>query len=106
VDAGRPKDVVAMMWDNGDGRWQMHDGDAAGWLMVILMLVLVVAVVVIVVAVLRGTMPLTSSASTPAATRVPDARAILRERFARGDIDESDFRSRMRALDEEGPAGG
>ena len=90
-----------MMWDDGDGRWQMHD-NGAGWLMVILMLVFVVAVVVVVVALLRGTVPLTASPSAPAAGRAPDARAILRERFARGEIDEQDFRARMRALDETG----
>jgi putative membrane protein len=94
-----------MMWDNGDGRWQMHD-NGAGWLMVILMLVFVVAVVVVIFALLRGTTPLTASANPPAMPRGPDARAILRERFARGEIDEQDFRSRMRALDEEGPNGG
>lgn len=95
-----------MMWDDGDGRWQMHD-DGAGWLMVILMIVFVVAVVVVVFALLRGTLPLTASpTSAPAVGPGRDARAILRERFARGEIDEQDFRARMRALDEEGPATG
>ena len=103
--AGPVKDVVAMMWDNDDGRWGMHD-QGAGWIMVILMLVLVVAVVIVVLAVIRGTMPLTATAKAPSVPRGPDARAVLRDRFARGDIDEPDFRSRMRALDEEGPAGG
>ena len=95
-----------MMWDDGDGRWQgMHDGSGAGWLMVILMLVVAIAVVVAVVALLRGGTPLTAA---PRATvgPTPDPRAILRERFARGDLDESDFRTRMRALDDTGPASG
>ena len=94
-----------MMWDNNDGRWGMHD-QGAGWVMVILMLVFVIAVVVVAVALLRGTTPLTASPKAPAVTRSPDARAILRDRFARGDIDEPDFRSRMRALDESDPVGG
>jgi putative membrane protein len=88
-----------MMWDS-DGRWAMHHNDGAGWLMVLLMLVFVIAVVVIAVALLRGTV-----ATPTTATAVPDARAsrpreILQERFARGEIDEQDYRTRMRALDE------
>jgi putative membrane protein len=91
---------------HGNGHWQMHDhaGAGFGWLMLLLMLVLTIAVVVAVVAFVRG-------ASTPAtgvpvahgdvhADRAADARAILRERFARGDIDEQEFRARMRALDD------
>ena len=92
-----------MMWDNGDGRWDgMHDS-GAGWFMVILMLVLVVAVVVAVVALMRGTVQ--TAGHTAAAPRVPDPRAILQERLARGDIDEADFRARMRALDDGGSPG-
>jgi len=96
---------MAMMWDNNDGRWGMHD-EGTGWVMVILMLVFVIAVVVVAVAFLRGTTPLTSTPHTPVVGRSPDARAILRERFARGEIDEPDFRARMRALDEAEPSGG
>jgi putative membrane protein len=96
---------MAMMWDNNDGRWGMHD-QGAGWVMVILMLVFVIAVVVVAAAFLRGTTPLTSAPHTPVVGRGPDARAILRERFARGEIDEPDFRARMRALDESEPSGG
>lgn len=87
-----------MMWDNGDG-WRMHD-QGAGWVMVLLMLVVVIAVVVAVVAILRGTVPLSSATHAAPGPRGPDPRAILQERFARGEIDEQDFRTRMRALDE------
>jgi putative membrane protein len=104
VDAGPAKDVVAMMWDNGDGRWEMHDGNGAGWLMVILMLVLVVAVVVAVVALMRGVVPTPTGHGVPA-QRASDPRAILQERLARGEIDEADFRTRMRALDGSGSPG-
>lgn len=92
-----------MMWNYGDDGWRMHDQSGVGWLMALLMLVLVVAVVVAVVALLRGTTSVTAAGPhATAAGTVADARAILRERFARGDIDESDFRARMRALDESG----
>jgi putative membrane protein len=93
-----------MMWNYDDERWgRMHDSDGVGWVMVLLMLIVVIAVVVAVVALLRGTTTI-SPAARPAAPRAgaPDARTILQERFARGDIDEEDFRARMRALDETG----
>jgi putative membrane protein len=88
-----------MMWGY-DERWdRMHDSDGPGWLMVLLMLVLVIAAVVAVVALVRGTVPLRPAQRDAGGGR-PDPRAILQERFARGEIDEQDFRTRMRALDE------
>ena len=91
-----------MMWDDGNGRWSMHHDGGAGWVMVLLMLVVVIAVVVAVVAILRGTTSLSTTPHAASAPRGPDPRAILQERFARGEIDEADFRARMRALDENG----
>ena len=91
-----------MMWDDdGRGRWAMHDS-GAGWVMVLLMLVVVIAVVVAVVAILRGTTGLSTAPQAAAGPRGPDPRAILQERFARGESDEADYRARMRALDESG----
>ena len=92
------KGVVLVMDNYGDGRWGMHDS-GGGWLMLLLMLVLVVAVVVAAVALLRGNVPVARTPSV-AARPATDARAILQDRFARGDIDETDYRARMRALDE------
>lgn len=90
-----------MMWDDEGGRWgTMHD-NGTGWLMVLLMLVLVVAVVVAVVALVRGWSPAASTHSS-GVPRPSDPRAILQERLARGEIDEAEFRARMRALDETG----
>jgi uncharacterized membrane protein len=54
--------------------------------------------VIAVVALLRWTA--TPATHTGAVTRAADPRAILQDRFARGEIDEQDFRTRMRALDE------
>ena len=90
-----------MMWDDGYGYGRMHDGGGIGWVMVLLMLVVAIAVVVAVVALLRGARP-TAAVPTKAAGGSSDARAILKDRFARGDIDEDDFRARIRALDEAG----
>lgn len=93
------------MWWDDDGRWRMHEQSGAGWwFMVLLMLVIAIAVVVAVVVLLRGS-ALAPRPSAPA-SRAPDPRAILQERFARGEIDEQDYRARMRALDETGRAGG
>lgn len=88
--------MVALLVDL-EARWQMHDNDGAGWVMVLLMLLFVAAVVVVVLVFLRGSITPTA-ASTP--RPAVDARAILQERFARGEIDEQEFRSRIRALDE------
>jgi putative membrane protein len=96
-----------MMWDYGDDRWRMHDQSGVGWLMVVLMLVVAIAVVVAVVALLRGWTPATPATPHPGpGTRAADPRAILQDRFARGEIDEQDYRTRIRALDETGPTGG
>jgi putative membrane protein len=77
-----------MMWG---GAWFM------GPLMMLLFLVIVVAVVVFVVRSVSG-----SGSETGAAPHRPSAsaRTILEERFARGEIDEDEFRKRKKALEE------
>ena len=83
-----------------EARWRMHDDNGGGWVMVLMMLLFLAALAVVVFVFVRG-----SSSVTPApgpAPRTADARAILQERFARGEIDEQEFRSRIRALDETG----
>lgn len=92
------------MWWDDDDRWRMHEQSGAGWFMVFLMLVIAVAVVVAVVLLLRATA--TGARPAPPASRTPDPAAILQERFARGEIDEQDYRARMRALEETGRGGG
>lgn len=90
------------MWNDNE-RWQMHDQDSgAGWVMVVLMLVVAIAVVAAVVVYLRRMTPGTAP-SHAAIGRTPDPRSILQERFARGEIDEPEFRARTRALDETRP---
>jgi putative membrane protein len=101
VEAPGEKDVGVMMWDDDYGYGRMHDGSGLGWVMALLMLVVAIAVVVAVVLLLRGTRPATTIPPR-AVAGAPDARAILKERFARGDIDEDDFRARIRALDDAG----
>jgi putative membrane protein len=92
--------MIALLVDL-EARWRMHDDSGPGWVMALLMLLVLAAVVVVVVVLLRGSPSLTTSTAGTAG-RDSDARGILRERFARGEIDEQDFRTRMRTLDETG----
>ncbi len=83
--------VLAHMMDRDD----MGGGHWWGWL--IALGVLAVIVILVVWAVTR----MTQSHSTPAATSQPyrpPAEDLLAERFARGEIDEDEFRRRRDAL--------
>ncbi len=77
-----------MMWGGG---WFM------GPLMMLLFLAIVIAVVVFAVRAFSG-----PGGDTGTASRRPSssAKAILEERFARGEIDEEEFRKRKQALEE------
>jgi putative membrane protein len=89
-----------MMWSYDDGRWRMHEQSGIGWLMVVMMLVVVIAVVVAVFALLRWQTPTASVPRVQAPAGDVDARRFLQERFARGEIDEQEFRSRIQALED------
>ena len=88
-----------MYWYGGPGGWGYG-------LMILSMLVfwgfLVAGVVVLVrwfsTDGRRSAAPATS-ASHPAAASPGDAGSILRERFARGEIDETEYRQRLNVLD-------
>lgn len=76
-----------MGWDDGGWGW-------GGWLaMTLMMLVFWGGLAAVVVALVRSSRP---PASAPDPGR--DARGILDERFARGDIDEDEYRRRREAL--------
>ena len=72
-----------------------HDG---GWgiLWMILSWALIAAIVVVLV---RAFSPVSSDRSG----RIDDPKAILDERFARGEISEDEYRERTRVLDETRP---
>lgn len=78
-----------MMWDGG---WP---GMIIGSLMMILFFAALVAVVVLVVRWLGGT----GHRSSPAATSDKTPLDILKERFARGEIDKAEFEERRRLLE-------
>lgn len=104
-----PGAAVAHGGDDGyhhhDGAWGMHDGWAGGWGLLwmigwLLVLGLVVAGAALVVrrtALGGGT---AASTDSPAETDTDRALATLRERYARGEIDEEEFRQRRELLQE------
>lgn len=69
-----------------------HDGGWAFWM--ILSWALIVAIVVLVVR------AFSSGGSSERSERTRDPRAILDERFARGEISEDEYRERTSALNE------
>jgi uncharacterized membrane protein len=84
-----------------------YGGMGVGWMLLIFLLLVVLCgglAVVVVVAMTRGGHRVTTPPSVPAsAAPVPSrAHAILDERFARGEIDEVEHRSRRAALDNRG----
>lgn len=79
------------MWGNG-----MWGGGIFGPLLMIFYLALLVGVIVIVVRWLSGTSLGGVLPSPPAAS---DALDILKERFARGEIDKDEFDERRRTLE-------
>jgi len=73
------------MMDGSGGMW------FGGGLMWLLWIVLIAAVIYAIVAVVRGTSPQRNDGN--------DALEILRQRYARGEIDEEEFERRRRELE-------
>ncbi len=75
-----------------------YGGDGMGWggwlAIVVMMVVFWGAIAWVIVTLIRQN----GRPAEPPAARGPDPRAILDERFARGDIDEDDYRRRRDAL--------
>jgi len=90
---------TAMAQGNGVGRYDhmMWNGGWAHWIMGPLMMILFVGLIVFgIVAVIRWLGPPDQRGRQ---TGGSSARAILEERFARGEIDEKEFSERKRALE-------
>ena len=86
--------VVAQMMDRGD----MGDGAAGHWWWWLFGFVLFAALVVAVVWLVMRSGPAPASAASPPPRR--SAEDVLADRFARGEIDEAEFRRRRDALRE------
>jgi len=78
-----------MMWDGGWHGWFL------GPLMMVFWLAVIVGAVVLVLRLLGGTGSRSGAVHKPG----PDAMDILRERFARGEIDKAEFEERRALLD-------
>jgi putative membrane protein len=85
--------VLAQMMDRGD----MGGGGGHGWWWAVGLAVLVALVAVVVVAVTRSS-PAHVASAPPLARR--SAEDVLADRFARGEIDEAEYRRRREALRE------
>jgi putative membrane protein len=81
-----------MMWGNGWHGWFF------GPLMMLFFLALAVAVVVLIVRWLGGTAQ--GGSPTPSAPARKDAIDILKDRFARGEIEKEEFEEKRRILEE------
>ena len=86
------------MWDDGNGRYVMHDSMGwGGWLVMTIVLVLLFTLVVLAfLALFRGTSALGGRGAQPRGRSSADE--LLDERFARGEIDEEEYRRRRDAL--------
>lgn len=93
------KGTVKTMWGyRGDG-YGMHDDAGAGfWVMVVMMLLVLVAVLALLylLVVRTGGTSARDQGSGAAELRVADR--LLDERFARGEIDEDEYRHRRAVL--------
>jgi putative membrane protein len=87
------------MWGDGyhDG-WQMMDGGGSAFIWGILVLVVVLALAAATVALIMALRQPPGARKTPSIPPESSARRALDERFARGEIDEDEYRRRRSAL--------
>ena len=87
------------MWDDDrGGRYVMHDGMGwGGWLVMTIVLLLLVALVVLAFLALYRGMGSSGGRADQRRDR-SSADQLLDERFARGEIDEEEYRRRREAL--------
>jgi putative membrane protein len=79
-----------------DGNWGHMNG--AGWLLGVVCVVLLVAVLVWAVAMITRSTRAEPAERAPNGTSSSRAREILDARFARGEIDETEYETRRHAL--------
>ncbi|MGL5809993.1 MAG: SHOCT domain-containing protein [Nocardioides sp.] len=84
------------MWNDDYGHWRMMDAGIV-WFM-LLLLVVIAAAVITLLAVLFRDPPRAGRDDSGRQDSADIAVGILRERLARGELDESEYESRLRAL--------
>jgi putative membrane protein len=88
--------VNGMLMDYRDSGY-MHDGAGAGfWVMVVMMLLVLVAVLAFLYLLVTRSGAMAGRESAGAAPK--EAERLLDERFARGEIDEDEYRRRRAVL--------
>jgi uncharacterized membrane protein len=75
------------MWNDNDGQWHMMGAGGATWATILAFALIVIAGVVLVLV-----------RRSPGETRADPAVRILRDRLARGEIDEPEYESRLRLV--------
>ena len=87
------------MWDDrGDG-YGMHDGAGAGfWVMLVVMLVLLIAVLAFLYLLATRSGAVGGRDRDAGEKASESAQRLLDERFARGEIDEDEYRRRRAVL--------
>jgi putative membrane protein len=80
--------LAAPAWGQGPGPWQMHDPlDWGMWFGPLFMLTPLALLIIAIVALVRWL----SGRNAERGRRVPTARDILDERYARGEVDRDDY---------------
>lgn len=88
--SGTRLEVVAMM----------HDGMMGGWLIMVLVWLLVLGTIAVMVHLVYRA--ITAGERRPATRRRERSRSVLDERFARGEIDDEEYRRRLTTLERSG----
>jgi uncharacterized membrane protein len=93
------------MWNDNDGHWHMMGGGGAAWGMTLVFLLIVIAGAAALVWVIRDATRTSGRVGARVGERTVDPAAqILRERLARGEIDEREYESRLRLIERDEPA--
>ena len=93
------------MWNDNDGQWHMMGGGGAAWGTMLVFLLIVIAGAAILVWVIRDAMRTSGRLGARVGGRMVDPAAqILRERLARGEIDEWEYGNRLRLIERDEPA--
>lgn len=91
-----------MCWGGGNG-WMWNGGYGGGWSWVITALVLTLFFAVVITAIVVAVRYLAAGGRHPdqeSAARSAQAEDVMAQRFARGEIDDTEYRQRMTVLRE------
>jgi uncharacterized membrane protein len=87
------------MWNDDSGQWHMMGGGGAAWGMMLVFLLIVIVGAAVLIMVLRDPRNSPGVKARASGEGVDPAGRILRERLARGEIDEPEYESRLRLIE-------